>query len=192
MSSQITHYGFVSLVSGCDLPEASVTLCVAFALRLRLFSTAALTLRWLQLHWRDFLAVTQRQWPWPWESETELGSRVWRSLSFTMPVYWQDADNDDEEDAVILYWWLRYRMGRRIRRRLWMNDIFRQRTRFGEYHRLVRDELLLDEEHFFNYFRMTREDFAYLLRMVEPVITKQNTAFRERISPRERLAVTIR
>ena len=45
-----------------------------YALRLRLFSTAALTRRWLQLHWRDFLAVTQRQWPWPWESETELGS----------------------------------------------------------------------------------------------------------------------
>ena len=118
--------------------------------------------------------------------------RVYEGLSFTMPVYWQDADNDDEEDAVILYWWLRYRMGRRIRRRLWMNDIFRQRTRFGEYHRLVRDELSLDEEHFFNYFRMTQEDFAYLLRMVEPVITKQNTAFRESISPRERLAVTIR
>ena len=76
--------------------------------------------------------------------------RVYEGLSFTMPVYWQDADNDDEEDAVILYWWLRYRMGRRIRRRLWMNDILRQRTRFGEYLTLLavhRTILLLPRIH---------------------------------------------
>ena len=41
------------------------------------------------------LTLGKRNWTW-----FTFTVRVYEGLSFTMPVYWQDADNDDEEDAV--------------------------------------------------------------------------------------------
>lgn len=49
-----------------------------------------------------------------------------------------------------------------------------------------------DDELFFRYHRMTPARFEHLLSLVEDQITKKRTNFREPISARERLSVTLR
>jgi len=49
-----------------------------------------------------------------------------------------------------------------------------------------------DQTGFRTLLRMTAEEFNVLLGMVRPLITKQHTQMRRAISPRERLAVTMR
>jgi len=46
-----------------------------------------------------------------------------------------------------------------------------------------------DEPEFRGMFRMNVESFQYLLRLVEPVIAKQDTRMRESVSARERLQI---
>jgi hypothetical protein len=45
---------------------------------------------------------------------------------------------------------------------------------------------------FRNYFRICKADFDLVLTRVEPLISKQDTVFRESISAKERLMVTLR
>lgn len=45
---------------------------------------------------------------------------------------------------------------------------------------------------FFNFCRMSREDFQYLLDSVGPVIYKRDTKWRKAIPIQERLAITLR
>ncbi|CAG5044663.1 unnamed protein product [Parnassius apollo] len=83
------------------------------------------------------------------------------------------------------------RRHRRRHRRVWVNEIFMYRKQLGEYHHLF-EELKLQPMKFFEYFRMCFSTFQYILNAVEPLITKQNTNYRECISPTERLAITLR
>ncbi|CAB4037701.1 Hypothetical predicted protein, partial [Paramuricea clavata] len=53
-------------------------------------------------------------------------------------------------------------------------------------------ELRLDEQRFFQYFRMTPETFDNLLHIVGPHICKQTTNYRNPISPQQRLAICFR
>jgi len=49
-----------------------------------------------------------------------------------------------------------------------------------------------DEAEFRGMFRMNVESFQYLLRLVEPVIAKQDTRTGESVSAREPLQITLR
>ncbi|XP_041347115.1 protein ALP1-like, partial [Gigantopelta aegis] len=104
-----------------------------------------------------------------------------------------DDDDDDDDDVLLMYWYgkRRKKTMTRLNRRWWVHHINTKRHEYGEYHRLVR-ELQLDEDSFHQYFRMTREQFAQILYLVEPHICKQDTQLREAISARERLALCIR
>lgn len=58
---------------------------------------------------------------------------------------------------------------------------------------LLRELRQNDPDDFKNYLRMDGEDFDYLLKIVGPMIKKQDTIMRESISPEERLvAITLR
>lgn len=70
------------------------------------------------------------------------------------------------------------------------NYIFRSRTRFGEYHTLF-PQLLEQPAKFFEYMRMDKETFYYILEGIREKIQKQSN-FRRCISPEERLIVTLR
>ncbi len=50
---------------------------------------------------------------------------------------------------------------------------------------------LLDGQ-FQNFCRMPFKDFEYLLSLTEPAIRKQDTNYRDAISPKERLVITLR
>ena len=72
----------------------------------------------------------------------------------------------------------------------WVNPIFYERVRCGEFHTLF-PMLLEQASKFFEYFRMGSETFWYILHNIRPYIEKQSN-FRKCISPEERLAVTLR
>ena len=76
---------------------------------------------------------------------------------------------------------------RRNRRRIWMRALFQNRC---IENRNVMS--ILDAGHFQNFTRMSPEDFEFLLQTVEPQIARQNTNFRQAISVKLRLAITLR
>ena len=86
---------------------------------------------------------------------------------------------------------LRRRRAKRPRRRTWVREIFKRRQTRGEYHSLITEMRLGDQESFYRYFHMTRERFSLLLSEIGPSITRQNTNFRQAIPPGERLAITL-
>lgn len=80
---------------------------------------------------------------------------------------------------------------KRKNRRFWVHNMLKKRNIEGEYITLFR-ELMDDETKFFQYFRMSKYKFHELLSIIEPVITKQNTTFRESITAKQKLCVCIR
>lgn len=55
------------------------------------------------------------------------------------------------------------------------------------------DDLQLDENIVFrNFMRMSRTNFYYLLKKIEPEIEKQNTRFREAVPAKIKFLITIR
>jgi hypothetical protein len=72
----------------------------------------------------------------------------------------------------------------------WVNPIFYEREKCGEFHTLF-PMLLEQARKFFEYFRMGSEMFWYILHNIRLYIGKQSN-FRKCISPEERLAVTLR
>ena len=61
-----------------------------------------------------------------------------------------------------------------------------------EYHALIHEMRLSDQESFYKYSRMTPARFDDLLSLLGPAITRQHTNFKTPISPGERLVVTLR
>lgn len=100
-------------------------------------------------------------------------------------------DSSSDEDEVLLMAHLYIKATKKRKRRWWVHTILQKRKKFGEYHRLVK-ELELDGERFQQYFRLTREQFAHILGIVGPHLQRQNTNWREALSPRERLAICLR
>ena len=77
------------------------------------------------------------------------------------------------------------------RKRFSVHTMLKKRKIEGEYWTLYR-ELMDDEDKFFQYFRLSQYQFNQLLHKIEVVITKQNTSFKEAITPKEKLAVCLR
>jgi hypothetical protein len=77
------------------------------------------------------------------------------------------------------------------KKRMWVHKCFRNRQSEGEYWTLY-TELADDEMKFYQYFRMSKHQFNYLLQKTEKDLKKKNTTFREAISPVEKLAACLR
>ena len=87
---------------------------------------------------------------------------------------------DDEEEERM-----------KIKRELWVHPMLESRKAEGEFHTLY-PRLIDDETKFFNYFRMNIATFESILAAIEPDLKRENTPYREAITPREKLAVCIR
>ncbi|XP_053967742.1 uncharacterized protein LOC128869234 [Anastrepha ludens] len=74
---------------------------------------------------------------------------------------------------------------------MWIHPSLINRKIEGEYHTLYR-HLIDDEEKFLQYCRKDSGTFEMILRKIEHKILKNNTTFREAISPREKLLVCLR
>ncbi len=87
---------------------------------------------------------------------------------------------------------LRMKRRRLKRKRLWVKPWLLQRGRRGAYLNLCRELQSQDLQSFQNFARMVPNQFKHLLQMVTPIIQRQNTNFRDAISPGERLMITLR
>ncbi|XP_060858344.1 uncharacterized protein LOC132935747 [Metopolophium dirhodum] len=76
-------------------------------------------------------------------------------------------------------------------KRLWVHAVWKKIKTEGEFATLYK-ELVDHETKFFEYFRMPQYGFNVLLHKIEHDIKKQDTFWREAITPRERLAVCLR
>jgi len=93
------------------------------------------------------------------------------------------------ESVAVCALLLRIRAKRR--KRVWVHPLVSQRLLKGQFHKLYED-LLINPQNFFGYFRMTFSSFDKLLSMIRPKITYRNTVMRASVPPEERQAVTIR
>ncbi|XP_028159473.1 uncharacterized protein LOC114352172 [Ostrinia furnacalis] len=79
----------------------------------------------------------------------------------------------------------------RRQRRWWMKKIHRNRTR--QFIEEKFNELLYEPSgEFDNFCRMSYTDFEFLLQKISPMISKQDTDFRDAIPAKFRLAITLR
>uniref|UniRef100_A0A2S2PUR2 Protein ALP1-like n=1 Tax=Sipha flava TaxID=143950 RepID=A0A2S2PUR2_9HEMI len=90
----------------------------------------------------------------------------------------------------LLYRRLRLRRKQRVRK-YWVHPINERRNVMGTFNSLFED-LLADENKFFNYFRMSISSFDELHNRLKCSIQRQNTKMRDCIQPKEMLAVTLR
>lgn len=92
---------------------------------------------------------------------------------------------------IIILLLLRRRRRKKANRKFWVRQIFAERKQKGEYHLLIKEMRLVDNELFFRQFRMNPTKFEELLSYVAPEIIKSSVK-REPISPSERLCATLR
>ena len=77
-------------------------------------------------------------------------------------------------------------------RQTWTKNWIQKRPRHGVYANLLRELNAEDPEIFRQYHRLDIESFNKVLKMVGPIIQKQETIMRASISPGERLSITLR
>ena len=80
---------------------------------------------------------------------------------------------------------------RRKKRRVWVREILCKRRQEGAHHLLI-PQLMSDGQHYKKFFRLSKEDYGYILDKVSPIIARKDSNLRQSITPSERLAVTLR
>ena len=75
--------------------------------------------------------------------------------------------------------------------RMWVHKCFRNRKSECEYWTLYKG-LADDEMKFYQYFKISKHQFNYLLQKIEKELKKKNTTFGEAISPVEEIATCLR
>lgn len=78
------------------------------------------------------------------------------------------------------------------KRRWWVRPVLQNRAKDGAYANLINKLETMDKEWFFDYLRMTPEDFMKILELIKSDVTKCHNKLRKPISAKERLAITIR
>ena len=78
------------------------------------------------------------------------------------------------------------------KRKYWVRKNYAERQAKGEYHLVVQDLKLHDQNYLFRCFRMSPGNFEMLLSWIGPKIKKVTTKMREPISVGQRLCVTLR
>lgn len=94
-----------------------------------------------------------------------------------------------DEDALIAVA-LALTLKQRKKRSQWTKAWFLKRNSLS--HLNLIKELRLEPSDWLNYLRMTEDAYLLLLRLVTPIIQKQDTNMREAITPHERLSATLR
>ena len=75
--------------------------------------------------------------------------------------------------------------------RFWVQPISQSCQQFGEFHTLYKD-LRKYPDRFYTYYRMSTEQFDYILAQIEHLICKPNTNWQYSISAEEHLVICIR
>ena len=109
-------------------------------------------------------------------SKLSRGKRI--ALKFLL------AEDIDEEQLV---------MDMYGKKRAQTHDIFHLRSEVGIFNKLIVQHLRDDPKKFAEFFRLSSDQFDFLVELVEDDLTKQSTNFRlYPITPEEKIAVTLR
>ncbi|RVE43983.1 hypothetical protein evm_011367 [Chilo suppressalis] len=76
-------------------------------------------------------------------------------------------------------------------RRFWVNNLWKERYMSGEFNNLFND-LRYDVRKFYDYYRMSYENFESLVHLLRPYMEKKQSRFRSSIPVEERLSVCLR
>lgn len=76
-------------------------------------------------------------------------------------------------------------------RKYWVHPINSDREEANKFN-MFYENIRCYSDKFFEYYRMTISSFDELLEKIRPFIKKENTVFRNAISPEERLTITLR
>ena len=98
----------------------------------------------------------------------------------------------DKRIALAMLIILRRRRRRRKERKIWVRSWIQRRIQQGSYQNLVQELAQEDKEMYRRYFRMDEVTFDEIVSQITPHIIKQDTCMRKSISPKERLAITLR
>lgn len=98
------------------------------------------------------------------------------------------SSSDEVNEVVIMWQYLRRR--NRKRRRYWIHPSFQVLKNHGAS--ICAEELKAHPTQFQNCYRMSPDTFSTLVEMLAPHITKQDTKFRDAITPQEKLLITLR
>lgn len=101
-------------------------------------------------------------------------------------------DSESENKDIVLAIILGSSRRRRKNRTVWVHPYLTRRNEMSEFHNLVSEFRVENKDLYFTYFRMFPATMDYLLSLVGPSIKKYHTQFREPISEKERLALTLR
>jgi len=96
----------------------------------------------------------------------------------------------DFEEEALLFLLLQRRMRRRKKRQFWVHPIIENKNE--SQFNLLYNSLRMYDDKFFNYFRMSKKSFDYLLCELTDIIQRRDTTMRNSIPADERLALTIR
>ena len=98
--------------------------------------------------------------------------------------------NEEIDDLLLLYV---AQKSKQKKRRIWVHEMLQRRAERGEAATTI-VELSSFEDKFYEYFRMSQQQFEGILALVkdDPRLCKKTTNFREPISARDRLALCLR
>ena len=108
--------------------------------------------------------------------------------SVTCVISWRMDACSLAEVAALL--WLRRRR-RKKKQRIWIHELNIKRPDFGNFSHLFPD-LVSHPEKFYNYFRMTHENFKKLVELTGSSIKKINTNYRGAVGVEERMTIFLR
>lgn len=97
--------------------------------------------------------------------------------------------SSSDEDEVVIMWQYRRRRNRK-RRRYWIHPSFQVLQNHGAS--LWANELKVHPTQFQNCYRMSPDTFSKLVEILAPYITKQDTYYRDAITPQEKVLITLR
>jgi hypothetical protein len=95
-------------------------------------------------------------------------------------------------DMLVTEFQLLLRRKQRRKRRWWVQDWIKKRSMFGVSKTLLEELRLEDKESYRSHLRICEEQFNYLLSIVKPLITKEDTIMREALPADLKLQITLR
>lgn len=106
-----------------------------------------------------------------------------------MDIVQDMSEDSSDEDTMLLDYYLRRRR-RRLVRRFWVHPYLE--NNFQNRLFVAAKQLELSDVKFVAFYRMTKQSFLELVKLVSPVIQKQNTVMRESVESEERILITLR
>lgn len=108
-----------------------------------------------------------------------------------MPVVYTVSEMSlSKEQLIVVGLGVAYYESNRVKRKKWVKEWLVKRSNLS--HINIMSELREHPDDWRNYMRMNEECYKMLLDLVTPFIKKQDTMYREAISPHERLSATLR